>query len=334
MTEDGEEAVAAALPGWLAETSEGGSGDDITVGLLVRRESMTEDARGVFLALVREHPDIGEDPRRFSGLLADRYEGRWRREAAALGAAVQEGVPGALRNGRGPFAALAAPLAARLVDERGFDAALARWAVDSWGIALDLTAETVVGGVRVVSEPPGAEVELDGRPLGPAPLLLPDVEPGKHALRCSLAGYVDRTARFEVKPGSTTTVRVRLEPLKPAPGTLQVRSVPPGAGIYVDSRYAGTTPVVVPLAGSGTVAIEAVGSNGLRYREERAVVAGADEILTIDLEAEAARQAARQRAAQEERAGHDFILFVIITMIITVIAAVLSAIFGGGSRRR
>lgn len=37
LTEDGEEAVAAALPGWLAETSEGGSGDDITVGLLVRR---------------------------------------------------------------------------------------------------------------------------------------------------------------------------------------------------------------------------------------------------------------------------------------------------------
>ena len=137
-----------------------------------------------------------------------------------------------------------------------------------------------------------------------------------------------------MKPGSTTTVTVRLEPVPPETGTLQVRTVPPGAGIYVDSRYAGKTPVVVPLAGSGTVAIEAVGSNGLRYREERAVVAGADEILTIDLEAEAARQAARQRAAQEERAGHDFILFVIITMIITLIAAVLSAIFGGGSRRR
>ncbi len=37
VTEDGEEAVGAALPAWLAETSEGGSGDDITAGLLVRR---------------------------------------------------------------------------------------------------------------------------------------------------------------------------------------------------------------------------------------------------------------------------------------------------------
>ena len=110
--------------------------------------------------------------------------------------------------------------------------------------------------------------------------------------------------------------------------------MPPGAGIYVDSRYAGTTPVVVPLAGSGTVAIEAVSPNGLRYREERAVVAGADEILTIDLEAEAARQAARQRAAQEEQAGRDFILFVVLAMIVSVIVAILSAIFGGGSRRR
>ena len=34
-----------------------------------------EDARGVFLELVRDHPDIGEDPRRFAGLLADRYRG-------------------------------------------------------------------------------------------------------------------------------------------------------------------------------------------------------------------------------------------------------------------
>lgn len=33
---DGEEAVDRLLPRWLRETSEGGSGDDITVGLLVR----------------------------------------------------------------------------------------------------------------------------------------------------------------------------------------------------------------------------------------------------------------------------------------------------------
>lgn len=36
---DGGEAVGAALPAWLGETSAGGSGDDITVGLMVRREA-------------------------------------------------------------------------------------------------------------------------------------------------------------------------------------------------------------------------------------------------------------------------------------------------------
>ena len=290
------------------------------------------DARAIFLTLVREQPDAADDPRRFAGLLADRFEGRWRREAAVLAAAVQEGVPDALRSGRGPFAAVAAPLTARLVDERGFDAALARWAVESWGIALGLTPERASGAVRVISEPPGAAIEVDGVPLGPAPLLAPDVGPGEHGLRASLAGHLDRTAQFEVRPGATTTVRVRLEPARaaePAPGTLQVRSVPPGAGIYVDRRYAGTTPVVVPLSGAGTVAIEAVGPNGLRYREERAVVPGTDEVLTIDLEAEAAKQAARQRAAQEEQSQHDFILFVVIAMIVSLIAAVLSALFGG-----
>ena len=97
--------------------------------------------------------------------------------------------------------------------------------------------------------------------------------------------------------------------------------MPPGAGIYVDSRYAGTTPVVVPRGGLGHGrGIEAVGQNGQRYREERTVVAGADEILTIDLEAEARRQAGRQQASQEEQAGSDFILFVLITMVMSVIA--------------
>ena len=91
---------------------------------------------------------------------------------------------------------------------------------------------------------------------------------------------------------------------------------------------------MVPLSGLGTVLVEAVGPDGQRYREERAVVQGADEVLVIDLEAEAARQRARQQAAQEEQAGHDFILFVLIAMIISVIAAVLSALFGGGSRSK
>jgi hypothetical protein len=229
---------------------------------------------------------------------------------------------------------VAAPLGERLVDERGFDAALARWAVESWGIALGLTTERPTGAVQVVSEPEGAAVELDGRPVGPAPLLVPEVEVGRHAVRAMLAGHLDRTASFEVRPRATTTVRVRLEPVPPETGTLQVRTVPPGAGIYVDRRYAGTTPVVVPLPGSGTVLVEAVGRDGQRYAEERAVVPGADELLTIDLEAEARRQAARQQAAQEEQAGRDFFLFVILAMIVAVIVSIIAAIFGGGSRRR
>ncbi len=300
------------------------------------------EARVVFLALVHNHPDASDDPRRFASLLADRFEGRWRREAAVLGAAVQEGVPDALRAGRGPFSALAAPLGDRLVDERGFDAALARWAVASWGIALGLATERedpatpaprpakgpAPGAVRVASEPPGATVELDGRRLGPAPLLVPDMASGTHEARCTLPGHVARAAQFEVRPGATTTVQVRLEPATPAPGTLQVRTVPPGAGIYVDSRYAGTTPVVVQIESPKTVAIEAVGPGGLRYREERAVVAGADEVLVIDLEAEAARQ----RGEQEARAVQDFGLLVLIAMVVSVIASILAAIFGSGSR--
>lgn len=230
-------------------------------------ESRTGDARSVFLELVRRHPEAVDDAIRFAGLLADRYGGRWGREAAALGAAVRDGVPSALRRGSGPLAVLAA----RLARNRGIDPELARWAVEAWGAALGLSAE------RAAPPKPSA--------------------PGKPAVS--------------------------------APGTLQVRTVPPGAELWIDARYAGTTPVVVPVPGAGTVTIEAVAPGGLRYRGERGLVPGTDDVLVIDLEAEAARR----RVAQEQRGGRDFALFVLLAMAVSVIATVLTA-FLGRSRSR
>jgi serine/threonine protein phosphatase PrpC len=53
--EDGFEKVKEALPAWLKETSAGGSGDDISVGLILRRSSLDE---------VREAKKRGEEEER------------------------------------------------------------------------------------------------------------------------------------------------------------------------------------------------------------------------------------------------------------------------------
>ena len=175
LSEDGEEAVASALPVGSRRRARAGRA---TTSRSASWCGGSRDRRRPPRGLPRPGPRAPGRRRRPASLRGPARRPVRGAVAArggpALGAAVQEGVPGTLRNGRGPFAALAAPLAARSWTSAASTAALARWAVDSWGIALGLTAEAVVGGVRVVSEPPGAAVEAstDGR-SGPRPSSCP-----------------------------------------------------------------------------------------------------------------------------------------------------------------
>ncbi|HIH03455.1 MAG TPA: PEGA domain-containing protein [Methanoregulaceae archaeon] len=184
------------------------------------------------------------------------------------------------------------------------------------------------GGLLVVTEPPGASVALDGRPVGEAPLRIDGLEPGWHALVLALAGHVDVVTPVEVRAGATTTVRSRLEPAAGAAGTLAVRTEPPGASLWVDGTYAGTTPVVVPLERAGTVALELVGPDGLRHRQMHAIAPGADETLVIDL-GDPVRLEPGPAGGTVIR---DFGIFALLAMVIAVVAGILFALVGSGSR--
>ncbi|MEN6343557.1 MAG: PEGA domain-containing protein [Methanospirillum sp.] len=182
------------------------------------------------------------------------------------------------------------------------------------------------GAVCVVTEPPGASVALDGRDAGAAPLRIDGLAPGWHGLVLALAGFEEVTTPVEVVAGATTTVRSRLEPTG---GTLAVRTEPPGASLWVDGAYAGTTPVVVPLDRAGTVALEAVGPDGVRHRLVHAVAPGADDALVIDL-----AETERVERGPGGTVIRDFGVFALLAMLIAVLAGVLFALVGSGSRPR
>ncbi len=66
------------------------------------------------------------------------------------------------------------------------------------------------GVLEVTSDPPGAEVEIDGTPAGTTPLRR-ELRPGKHQVRLRLAGYLDQApAWVEVTAAGVTPHRVRL----------------------------------------------------------------------------------------------------------------------------
>jgi serine/threonine-protein kinase len=72
-------------------------------------------------------------------------------------------------------------------------------------------AATATGSIYVETRPAGASVSIDGRALGSAPLLVPDLAPGPHTVRLDLAGHKSVTTTVVVRAGQRTPVRASLE---------------------------------------------------------------------------------------------------------------------------
>jgi hypothetical protein len=81
------------------------------------------------------------------------------------------------------------------------------------------------GSVRGVSNPPGAEVFIDGTPLGRTPVTIADVGVGDHVVEIKLKDYLDSKQTVHVEGGGQSIVQADLQPLNHGPtvGELQQR---------------------------------------------------------------------------------------------------------------
>jgi hypothetical protein len=67
------------------------------------------------------------------------------------------------------------------------------------------------GAIDIDSRPRGAQVSIDGRLLGAAPLRAADLAAGEHLVTIELPGYATWTGRVMVVPGRPTPVHASLE---------------------------------------------------------------------------------------------------------------------------
>ncbi|MGD2064492.1 MAG: PEGA domain-containing protein [Nitrospirota bacterium] len=115
----------------------------------------------------------------------------------------------------------------------------------------------VEGYLRVVSEPAGAEVLVDGNRIGATPF---DgaVPVGEHEVTVKLAGHVPVTETVTLEEGAEV---VRTVSLEVAPATLRLASEPAGARTTLDGEQVGETPVELSEIAPGThqIVIEAKG---------------------------------------------------------------------------
>ena len=93
----------------------------------------------------------------------------------------------------------------------------------AWAMA---GATREVATVAVSTNPPSAEVWLDGRSLGqPAASYVVHLDPGRHTFRARLEGYQETTVTLDAEAGTAPTVSIPMEKPRPAP-TAAPRSAP------------------------------------------------------------------------------------------------------------
>jgi hypothetical protein len=114
---------------------------------------------------------------------------------------------------------------------------------------------SITGFLSVTSRPAGADIAIDGRPIGEKTPHSVPIDPGTYTIQLTLAGYQDWTGSAQVTGGETRDVHVTLTPVPtpaptptptptptPAPtipGFLSVTSTPSGADILIDDRSIG-----------------------------------------------------------------------------------------------
>jgi len=125
-------------------------------------------------------------------------------------------------------------------------------------VVVEIRLEPETGLLLVESDPPGADVQMNGAYRGRTPFFLTDVPLGEHQFVFEKPGYLPREVRERVD--SRVPRRVRVE-LVPNTGRVVVRSTPPGAGVRINGAERGVTPCEVEDVPAGETVVE-VGLDG------------------------------------------------------------------------
>ena len=96
------------------------------------------------------------------------------------------------------------------------------------------------GTVEFIVSPSKAEVVIDGKPAGLAPIRLTDLPPGEHRYIISADVHEGATGTFRFQQGDNLVI---VEELEPSAGKWEVRSTPEGAEVFIDDELAGVTPL-------------------------------------------------------------------------------------------
>ncbi|MFC2170738.1 PEGA domain-containing protein, partial [Calditrichota bacterium] len=95
--------------------------------------------------------------------------------------------------------------------------------------------------LKIDTSPVGADIVLNGRYFGKAPIVLSSVKPGKNTITARIDGYFTWEKDIEFQEGENQTIEIEMKPdLK---GLISFSSLPKGTSVYIDTMFIGVTPL-------------------------------------------------------------------------------------------
>ncbi len=162
--------------------------------------------------------------------------------------------------------------------------------------AASVTRKPPMATMAIETQPSGANVLIDGAPVGVSPVFRQDMTPGPHTVKVVRDGFESAEVGFELVAGAEAVpVRFKLQPIA---AFLSVSSQPVGSAVSIDDLLVGNTPLTsLPVGpGSHSVRVEREGFKPW----SRAIEAAAGEEASLDAVLE---PAAKGEASQGRPGG-------------------------------
>jgi hypothetical protein len=99
---------------------------------------------------------------------------------------------------------------------------------------------STTGSLVIDADIEGALVYVDGEQVGKVPHSIDRLRPGRYQVRVEMPGYEPFEQEVQINAGRRQSVQARLEI---SMASLRVESDVPGASVFFDRRYMGTTPM-------------------------------------------------------------------------------------------
>ena len=148
-------------------------------------------------------------------------------------------------------------------------------------IAITANLQMKAGSISISSDPSEAIIYLDGKKSGKTPEAITDLNPGTHLIEVRMDGYEEWSESVDIKADRENSLTAKL--LKPT-GSIDIKSNPPEATIYLDGERVGTTPDILKSVEIGAHEVEVKMEGFEEWKKTLKVKKGKEFALNVALQ--------------------------------------------------